>query len=93
MLEMFDLNVSPIDIDGYEPQSISHRLGTANSDPPAILSEAPSESRGHMIPTTLTTSVAPDVEGIEVMSTHIDPHVGMIFDSFDAAKSYYNSYA
>jgi hypothetical protein len=38
--------------------------------------------------------VAPDVEeGVEVMSTPTDPHVSMTFDSLDAAKSYYNSYA
>jgi hypothetical protein len=41
MLEMFDLNVSPINIDDYEPESISHCLGIANSDPPTTLSEAP----------------------------------------------------
>jgi hypothetical protein len=94
MLEMFDLNVSPINIDDYEPESISHCLGIANSDPPATLSEAPSESRGHMVPIAPTTYVAPDVEeGVEVMSTPTDPHVGMTFDSLDAAKSYYNSYA
>jgi hypothetical protein len=94
MLEMFDLNVSPINIDDYEPESISHRLGTTNSYPPATLSEAPSESRGHTVPTAPTVFVAPDVEeGVEVMSTPIDPHVGMTFDSLDAAKSYYNSYA
>jgi hypothetical protein len=79
MLEMFDLNVSPINIDDYEPESISH-----------CLSEAPSESRGHMVPIAPTTYVAPDVEeGVEVMSTPTDPHVGMTFDSLDAAKSYY----
>jgi hypothetical protein len=37
--------------------------------------------------------MAPDVEGVEVMSTPTDPHVGMTFDSLDAAKSYYNLYA
>jgi hypothetical protein len=67
--------------------------GTANSDPPATLSEAPSECRGHTVPTAPTASMAPDVEGVEVMSTPTDPHVGMTFDSLDAAKSYYNLYA
>jgi hypothetical protein len=94
MLEMFDLNASPINIDDYELESIGHCLGTANSDPPATLSEAPSESRGHTVPIALTTSVAPNVEeGVEVMSTPTDPHVGMTYDSLDEAKSYYNSYA
>jgi hypothetical protein len=41
---------------------------------------------GVTVPTTATTFVAPDVEGVDVMSTPTEPHVGLTFDSINAAK-------
>ena len=89
----------------FQPESSSHchEAGpiatnipaSSNSVPSTALDqEAPSESGGVTFPTAATASAAADVEeGVEVMSTPTEPHVGLTFESVNAAKNYYNSYA
>jgi len=54
----------------------------------------PAESGGVTVPTAKTTADGVDVEdGVEVLSTPQEPFVGMSFNTSDAVKDYYNSYA
>jgi hypothetical protein len=59
------------------------------------LEEAPSESKGgDIVTTTAIAFAAPNVEEcVNVMFTPTVPHVGLTFDSVNATKNYYNSYA
>jgi hypothetical protein len=77
-------------------------LGSSYSVPSiACDREAHSESgggegggAGFTVPIATTTSVIADMEeGVEVMSTPTEPHVGLTLDLIDVVKSYYNSYA
>ena len=75
----------------------------SNSAPPELATQQlsnsaskvlPAESGGVTVPTAETTADEVDVEnGVEVLSTLQESFVGMSFNSSDAAKDYYNSYA
>ena len=75
----------------------------SNSAPPDLATEEisnlaimalPAESEGVTVPTAETAADGADVEdGVEVLSTPQVPFVGMSFNTSDAAKDYYNSYA
>ena len=52
------------------------------------------ESGGVTVPTAETTADGVDVEdGVEILSTPQESFVGMSFNTSDAAKDYYSSYA
>lgn len=52
------------------------------------------ESGGVTVPTAETDAAGVDVEeGVEVLSTPQEPTLGMIFNTAEAARDYYNSYA
>ena len=54
----------------------------------------PAESGGVTVPTAETTAYGVDVEdGVEILSTPQESFVGMSFNTSDAAKDNYNSYA
>ncbi|WVZ64427.1 hypothetical protein U9M48_013937 [Paspalum notatum var. saurae] len=63
-------------------------------DPPGGLQVEPLESGGLTVPTAQTSFAGVDVEdGIEVLSTPKEPHVGLTFETWERAQAYYNEYA
>ncbi|TVU40657.1 hypothetical protein EJB05_14126, partial [Eragrostis curvula] len=104
--QMFDLNFEPVDVDGDDadaaidnlldtPQGVGQQPEVAHPDEGHASSEDDNaKSAGMTVPTATTASGAVDVEeGVEVISTPNDPCVGMTFDTYEAAKSFYNNYA
>ncbi|WVZ69554.1 hypothetical protein U9M48_018325, partial [Paspalum notatum var. saurae] len=63
-------------------------------DPPDGVQVEPLESGRLTVPTVQTSFAGVDVEdGIEVLSTPKEPHVGLTFETWERAQTYYNKYA
>ncbi|WVZ95063.1 hypothetical protein U9M48_040868 [Paspalum notatum var. saurae] len=94
---------SPSDDDDYKKRGMSNReeidlnaepLEDWILDPPDGVQVEPLKSGRLTVPTAQTSFAGVDVEdGIEVLSTSKEPHVGLTFKTWESAQAYYNEYA